>query len=131
MRDIFKGRGLGDVVRTIGSAVPLVVLLAGIIGAWNVMQHRIDSHETAIKEVRAEDKEMRKLEDERWEAFHTLRSDVSSIHSLIVEQRDLLMKLVSDHMDEKRLMDFQRGIDQPRVSGEAQVHSHKPSDPMP
>lgn len=137
MREV-KNRDFFEWVRTASSIASIVVLLAGLIGAWYVMQHRIEASERAISDIRLEDKDDRKQSNDRFEELHELRADVKSIKVMMAEQKDILMKIINCELQDRRTLEREHAVDHTRVlemeskKSQTQTTSHDQTelDPM-
>lgn len=84
-----------DVMKLGASIISLLSLLAGIAGAWSVMQHRLDSYEKQLVEIKFQVKDLEKVANERHELLVQLRTDMALLTKLAEEQRVLMNRLLA------------------------------------
>lgn len=84
-----------DLIKVCAAIVSLFSLLAGLTGAWSVMQHRLDSYEKQLGEIKTQVHDIERVANERHELLVQLRADMANLTKLAEEQRNLMTRLLS------------------------------------
>lgn len=84
-----------DLVKVMAAIISLFSILGGVAGAWSVMQHRLDTYEKQLVDIKTQVKDIERVANERHELLVQLRTDMSILTKLAEEQRVLMNRLLA------------------------------------